>query len=78
MDLFFASAWNRAKFPKHFNFRVFEHKLAFTLILLAVLSFHAVTFANILFLGKHTLNEGLLGTLLGNWAACFSHFVLRD
>ena len=43
-----------------------------------MLSFHSVTFTSILFLGKHTLNEGLLGTLIGTWTGCFSHFVLRD
>ena len=29
-------------------------------------------------LGKHTLNQVLLGSQIGFWCACFSHFCLRD
>ena len=29
-------------------------------------------------LGKHALNQVLMGSLFGIWCACFNHFVLRD
>ena len=31
-----------------------------------------------LFLGRHTIDQLVLGTLLGVWSALFMHFCLRD
>ena len=43
-----------------------------------LLAFYALNFYIIIFEGFHSLNQGLTGTIVGGWNACFFHFVMRD
>ncbi len=54
------------------------NKLLFTLVATTAISFWFMNLFDRVFLGKHTLNQVLLGSELGIWCAAFSHFVLRD
>ena len=54
------------------------HKLTFALVTLLGLTFWIFNMYNRIFLGKHTLDQVILGSQLGIWLGFFSHFVLRD
>ena len=55
-----------------------SNKLAFSLCLFGAMSFWILNLVDRVVLGKHTLNQVILGSELGIWCAFFSHFVLRD
>ena len=54
------------------------NKLAFGLCLVGMVSYWLLNLFDRVFLGKHAINQVLLGSELGIWCAFFSHFVLRD
>ena len=79
LDLFFASSWARQKYSnKLTNMSVSTNKLAFAVISSLCIAFWLMNLCNRIYLGKHTLNQVILGSQLGIWCAFFSHFVLRD
>lgn len=47
-------------------------------MLLLVFTYWPMVVYDRIVLGKHTLNQVLLGSQIGFWCACFSHFCLRD
>jgi len=57
---------------------VSTHRLAFGVATVVAMTFWLLSLLDRIFLGKHTLNQVVLGSQLGIWCAFFSHFVLRD
>ena len=78
LDLFFASEWSQKKYAGLNRMTAKTHKLIFTLVSLLAVTFWIMNLYDRVFLGKHTLNQVVLGSQLGIWCAFFSHFVLRD
>lgn len=78
LDLFFASEWSQRKYPNLNRFTPTSHTLLFVFTSLLTISCWLFVLYNRVFLGKHTLNQIVLGSQLGIWTAFFSHFVLRD
>ena len=58
--------------------RVSTHKWTFALVSLLSLAFWITNLHNRVLLGKHTVDQVVIGSQLGIWCAFFSHFVLRD
>ena len=78
LDNIFPSDWSKKKYPALNTKTLNENRGAFAANLVFLLYLcPSVTFAR-LFLGKHTLNQLLLGNQLGIWQALFFHFCLRD
>mmetsp|Transcript_29348 Transcript_29348/g.36449 ORF Transcript_29348/g.36449 Transcript_29348/m.36449 type:complete len:209 (+) Transcript_29348:561-1187(+) len=50
----------------------------FVVLTLVTVSFWLLNLYDRVFLGKHGINQVLLGSQLGIWCAFFSHFILRD
>ena len=78
MDLFFASEWNKKKYPQLNTMTPKTHPITFTLLTTVLVVFFVVNFYDILFTGKHSIGQGITGTIIGGWCACFFHFVIRD
>ena len=78
LDLFFASEWSQRKYADLNKMQARTHKLAFALVSLFAVTFWLAQLYDRVFLGKHTINQVILGSQLGIWCAFFSHFVLRD
>jgi acid phosphatase family membrane protein YuiD len=78
LDHFFASQWSRIKYPNLNKMSVSTHKLTFGVATVVAMTFWLLSLFDRMFLGKHTLNQVILGSQLGIWCAFFSHFVLRD
>ena len=62
LDLFFASEWSRKKHEGLNQMRVGTHKLTFALATLLGLSFWIFNVYNRIYIGKHTLDQVLLGS----------------
>ena len=78
LDLFFSSEWGQRKLPELNKMTPRSHPISFVLVSLAAVSWWLTTLFDRVFLGKHTLNQIVLGSQLGIWCACFQHFVFRD
>ena len=78
LDHFFSSEWSRKKFPElckkttSTNPILFGVCTAFFFILWAVVGFARLV------VGRHKINQLILGTLIGAWAGCFMHYNIRD
>merc|ERR1719242_2429031 len=77
LDLFAPSKWSRDVFPSLNTREASTRKLAI-MILGFSLPYQALIVTDRLYLGKHTLNQTLFGSLLGLWLATCLHFCLRD
>ena len=62
LDLFFASAWSQSKYADINKMRPSTHKLAFALVCLLAVAFWVMNLVDRVFLGKHTINQVLLGS----------------
>ena len=78
LDVFFASSWSRKAYPHLNKISPKSHPVSFAICLLWVFTFWPLVVYDRIVLGKHTLNQVLLGSQTGIWCAFFSHFVLRD
>ena len=77
LDLFAPSKWSREVFPS-LNTREVSTRKLLIIILGFALPYQALIVTDRLYLGKHTLNQTLFGSLLGLWLATCLHFCLRD
>lgn len=78
LDLFFPSNWSLKKMPHLNTYSPRKNPFYFTLAVLFVCTFWPLCVTDRIVLGKHTLNQVLLGSQTGIWSAFFTHFVLRD
>ena len=78
LDLFFASDWSRKKYPQINTMTPRTHPITFLLLSILLLAFYGLNCYDIIFTGRHTIQQGITGTVIGTWCACFFHFVLRD
>ena len=78
LDVFFASSWSRKAYPHLNKISIRSHPVIFSLLVLLVITFWPLIVYDRIVLGKHTLNQVLLGSQTGIWCAFFSHYVLRD
>ena len=78
LDLFFASEYSRNKYSELRQMSPRTHPCSFIAISLVTISFWLFNLYDRVALGKHGINQVLLGSQLGIWCAFFSHFVLRD
>jgi len=77
LDLYAPSKWSRDVFPSLNTREASTRKLAIMILGFSV-PYQALIVTDRLYLGKHTLNQTLFGSLLGLWLATFLHFCLRD
>ena len=78
LDHFFASQWTRQNFPDLCKLSITSNSLSFIAISIVGTAICAITSFDIIVLGRHALNQIVLGAIIGVWVACFQHFVLRD
>lgn len=62
LDQFFASEWSRVKFPSLNRKSVRTHKLAFVMVFTLACGFWLLNLFDRIWLGKHTLNQIVLGS----------------
>ena len=78
LDQFRASKWSRLTYPDLNTKTISNAPLAFAAMLLLFFTYWPLVVYDRILLGKHTLNQVFLGSQIGFWCACFSHFCLRD
>ena len=78
LDMFFASDWSRKTYAELKQKSPKSHIFTFLTVLLVTITFWLAQLYDRVFLGKHGINQVILGSQLGIWCACFSHYVLRD
>lgn len=78
LDLFFPSEWSRQSHPSLNKRSVKTHKCTFAAVTFLSMTFWLLMLFDRVFLGKHAVDQILLGSQLGIWSAFFSHFILRD
>ena len=77
-DLFFASDWSRKKYPQINTMTPRTHPITFLLSSTLLIVFYFVNWYDIIYTGRHSIQQGITGTVVGAWCGCFFHFVLRD
>ena len=55
-----------------------SNPITFLILSAILLTFYALNFYDIIFLGEHSINQGITGSIAGAWIGCFFHFVTRD
>ena len=50
----------------------------FVFLSVLLIAFYNMCYFVIIFSGKHTIGQGITGTIIGTWCALFFHFVMRD
>ena len=78
LDQFKPSRWSRSAYPEMNSKTSSNSPYAFAAMLLLFFTYWPMVVYDRIVLGKHTLNQVLLGSQIGFWCACFSHFCLRD
>ena len=78
LDHFFSSDWSRKKFPELCKKTTSSNPVMFTVCTIALCIFWAVVGFARLVVGRHKINQLILGTFIGAWAGCFLHFNVRD
>lgn len=78
LDQFKASRWSRATYPELNSKTSSNSPYTLAALLLLLFTYWPMVVYDRIVLGKHTLNQVLLGSQIGFWCACFSHFCLRD
>ena len=78
LDLFFPSDWSKKKYP-HLNTRTQSNNpTLFVFLSVFLVALYNMCYFVIIFSGKHTIAQGINGTIIGAWCGCFFHFVMRD
>ena len=78
LDQFKPSRWSKSTYPELNSRTSSNSPYALAALLLLVFTYWPMVVYDRIVLGKHTLNQVLLGSQIGFWCACFSHFCLRD
>ena len=78
LDQLMASKWSRTAHPESNSKTVASARYTFVALLLLFFTYWPTVVFDRIVLGKHTLNQVVLGSLVGFWSASFAHFCLRD
>ena len=78
LDLFFPSAWSRTTYPSLNKTSIRKSPIIFTVATIICVIYAFLCAIDRIIEGKHTINQVVLGTLVGYWCACLSHFCFRD
>lgn len=79
LDHYFPSSLAKTRMPDLNHRRTFgENRLSFSLWTALLVLVTMLVFLDRIVLGKHFIDQLLLGVLLGVWTAFFMHLCLRD
>ena len=78
LDLFFPSDWSKKKYPHLNTMTPSTNPTLFVFLGVFLIAFYNMCYFVIIFSGKHTIAQGINGTVIGTWCGCFFHFVMRD